>query len=108
LQLTLISATLVGLGALVSWTTNVSEIAPAVSKLGKPLKVFRVPVDDWSVALALALRAFPMLVDEFRVLFAARRIRPRAVATTWRQRYRRWSVELVDLMATGMTVSLRR
>jgi energy-coupling factor transport system permease protein len=43
LQLTLISATLVGLGALVSWTTNVSEIAPAVSKLGKPLKVFRVP-----------------------------------------------------------------
>jgi len=108
LQLTLISATLMGLGALVSWTTNVSEIAPAVSKLGKPLKMFRVPVDDWSVALALALRAFPMLIDEFRVLFAARRIRPRAVATTWRERYRRWSVELVDLTATGMTVSLRR
>jgi energy-coupling factor transport system permease protein len=108
LQLTLISATLMGLGALVSWTTNVSEIAPAVSKLGKPLKVLRVPVDDWSVALALALRAFPMLIGEFRVLFAARRIRPRAIATTWRERYRRWSVELVDLMATGMTVSLRR
>jgi len=108
LQLTLISATLVGLGALVSWTTNVSEIAPAVSKLGRPLKVFRVPVDDWAVTLGLALRAFPMLIDEFRVLFAARRIRPRAIATTWQERYRRWSVELVDLMATGMTVSLRR
>jgi energy-coupling factor transport system permease protein len=108
LQLTLISATLVGLGALVSWTTNVSEIAPAVSKLGRPLKAFRVPVDDWAVTLALALRAFPLLIDEFRVLFAARRIRPRAIATTWRERYRRWSVELVDLMATGMTVSLRR
>jgi energy-coupling factor transport system permease protein len=108
LQLTLISSTLVGLGALVSWTTNVSEIAPAVSKLGKPLKVFRVPVEDWSVALGLALRAFPMLIDEFRVLFAARRIRPRANATTVRERYRRWSSELIDLMATGMTVALRR
>jgi energy-coupling factor transport system permease protein len=41
-------------------------------------------------------------------LFAARRIRPRAIATTWRERNRRWSVELVDLMATAMTVSLRR
>jgi energy-coupling factor transport system permease protein len=108
LQLTLISATLVGLGALVSWTTNVSEVAPAVSKLGKPLRIFRVPVDDWSVALALALRAFPLLIDEFRVLFAARRIRPRATATSWRERYRRSSVELVDLMATGMKASLRR
>ncbi len=97
-----------GLGALVSWTTNVSEIAPAVAKLGMPLKVFRVPVDDWAVTLALALRAFPMLIDEFRVLFAARRIRPRVIAATWQERYRRWSVELVDLMATGMTVSLRR
>jgi energy-coupling factor transport system permease protein len=108
LQLTLISATLLGLGALVSWTTNVAEIAPAVAKLGKPLKTFRVPVDAWAVTLALALRAFPMLIDEFRVLLAARRIRPRAIATTWRQRYRRWFVELVDLMATGVTVSLRR
>jgi energy-coupling factor transport system permease protein len=107
-QLTLISATLLGLGALVSWTTNVAEIAPAVAKLGRPLKALRIPVDDWAVTLALALRAFPMLIQEFRTLFAARRLRPKAVASTWSQRCRRWPVELVDQMAAAMTVSLRR
>lgn len=108
LQLTLISATLLGLGALVSWTTNVAEIAPAVSKLGKPLKALRVPVDDWAVSLALALRAFPMLIQEFRTVFAARRLRPHPAPSNWPQRYRRLSVELVDQMAAAMTVSLRR
>ena len=72
LRITVLSIVLLGLGALVSWTTNVAEIAPAVAKLGRPLRRFRIPVDDWAVALALALRAFPMLIDEFRVLFAAR------------------------------------
>jgi energy-coupling factor transport system permease protein len=108
LQLTLISATLLSLGALVSWTTNVAEIAPAVAKLGKPLKGLRVPVEDWAVSLALALRAFPMLIEEFRTLFAARRLRPQSAPSTWLQRYRRWSVELVDQMVAAMTVSLRR
>lgn len=108
LQLTLISAVLLGLGALVSWTTHVAEIAPAVSKLGRPLKALRVPVDDWAVSLALALRAFPMLIHEFRTLSAARRLRPHAARTTRRQRYRQWSVDLVDQMSAAMAVSLRR
>jgi energy-coupling factor transport system permease protein len=108
LQLTLISATLLGLGALTSWTTNVAEIAPAVAKLGKPLKTLKIPVDDWAVSLALALRAFPMLIHEFRTLFAARRLRPPIATSTWFQRYRRWSGELVDQMAAALTVSLRR
>src|SRR6185437_8143895 len=70
LRITAVSIVLLGLGAMVSWTTNVAEIAPAVATLGRPLRPLRIPVDDWSVALALALRAFPMLVDEFRVLYA--------------------------------------
>ncbi len=72
LRITVLSIVLLGLGAMVSWTTNVAEIAPAVATLGRPLRRLRVPVDDWAVALALALRAFPMLIDEFRVLYAAR------------------------------------
>ncbi|NUT48255.1 MAG: energy-coupling factor transporter transmembrane protein EcfT, partial [Saccharothrix sp.] len=63
----------------------------------------------WAVTLALSLRAFPMLLQEFRVLFAARRLRPRAAdATTWRENYRRRTTDLVDVMAATMTVSLRR
>ena len=77
LRITALSIVLLGMGALVSWTTNVAEIAPAVATLGRPLRPLRIPVDDWSVALALALRTFPMLIDEFRVLYAARRLRPK-------------------------------
>ena len=108
LRITAISIVLLGLGALVSWTTNVAEIAPAVATLGRPLRWLRIPVDDWAVALALALRAFPMLIDEFRVLYAARRLRPKQVPTTRRARRKRWALEIVDLLAAGITVALRR
>jgi energy-coupling factor transport system permease protein len=108
LRITAVSIVLLGLGALVSWTTNVAEIAPAVATLGRPLRPLRIPVDDWAVTLALALRAFPMLIDEFRVLYAARRLRPKDVPTTRRARRRQWALEIVDLIAAGITVALRR
>src|ERR1700741_792523 len=108
LRITTLSIVLLGLGALVSWTTNVAEIAPAVATLGRPLRLLRIPVDEWAVALALALRAFPMLIDEFRVLYAARRLRPKPVPTTRRARRRRWAVEVVDLLANRTPVALRR
>lgn len=108
LQITVLSIVLLGLGGLVSWTTNVSEIAPAVAKLGRPLRLLRLPVDDWAVTLSLALRAFPMLIDEFRVLFAARKLRPREPATTGRERRHRMSREIIDLLAAAVTVALRR
>lgn len=108
LRITALSIVLLGLGGMVSWTTNVAEIAPAVRKLGRPLRLFRVPVDDWAVALALALRAFPMLIDEFRILYAARSLRPRPVLTTRRARRRRWALEVIDLIAAAIIVALRR
>jgi len=108
LRLTALSIVLLGLGAMVSWTTNVAEIAPAVSTLGRPLRWLRIPIDDWSVALALALRAFPMLVDEFRVLFAARRLRPKQTPPTRWARLRRRAGEVIDLIVAIVTVTLRR
>jgi energy-coupling factor transport system permease protein len=108
LRITTLSIVLLGLGAMVSWTTNVAEIAPAVATLGRPLRLLRIPIDEWAVALALALRAFPMLIDEFRVLYAARRLRPRLVLHSRRARRRRWALELIDLITTALTVTLRR
>ncbi len=70
--------------------------------------MLRIPVDDWAVALALSLRAFPMLLDEFRLLYAARRLRPRAVRIRRQPRRRRWAADIVDLLAAGVTVALRR
>ena len=49
-----------------------------------------------------------MLIDEFRVLYAARRLRPKRVADTRRARRRRWALEVVDLLTTALTVTLRR
>ncbi len=108
LRFTALSIVLLALGAMVSWTTNVADVAPAVATLGRPLRALRIPVDDWAVALALALRSFPMLLDEFRLLYAARRLRPRPVLPDGRAKRRRWIIEMVDLLAAGVTVALRR
>jgi energy-coupling factor transporter transmembrane protein EcfT len=108
LRFAALSIVLLGMGAMVSWTTNVAEIAPAVATLGRRLRPLRIPVEDWSVALALALRTFPMLIDEFRVLYAARRLRPKQTPRTRRARVRRWAVDVIDLIVAVITVTLRR
>lgn len=108
LRITALSVVLLGLGAMVSWTTNVAEIAPAVATLGRPLKLLRIPVDEWAVALALALRAFPMLIDEFHVLYAARLLRPNRIPSGRRARVKHQSRGMIDLMAAAIVVTLRR
>jgi energy-coupling factor transport system permease protein len=108
LRITALSIVLLGLGAMVSWTTNVADVAPAVATLGRPLRRFRIPVDEWAVALALALRAFPMLIDEFRVLYAARQLRPRPEVTTRRAQRRRFWLEIIDLCTAAIAAALRR
>ena len=108
LRFTALSIVLLALGAMVSWTTNVAEIGPALATLGRPLKLLRIPVDEWAVALALALRAFPMLIDEFQVLYAARRLRPKRIPRSRKARRRRHALELIDLLAAAITVTLRR
>lgn len=108
LRLTALSIVLLGVGALVSWTTNVAEIAPAVATLGRRLRPLRIPVDDWSVALGLALRTFPMLINEFRVLHAARRLRPKSTPPTHTAHLRQLVTDLTDLIVAVITVTLRR
>ncbi|MFV8163619.1 energy-coupling factor transporter transmembrane component T family protein [Mycobacterium sp. 134] len=108
LRVTALAIVLLGLGALVSWTTNVADVAPAVATLGRPLRLFRIPVHDWAVTIALALRAFPMLIDEFRTLYAAHRLRPVEPAETFRARRKQRVSNLVDLLAAAVTVALRR
>jgi energy-coupling factor transport system permease protein len=108
LRITALSIVLLGIGGMVSWTTNVADVAPALATLGRPLRWVRIPIDEWAAALGLALRAFPMLIDEFRILYAARRLRPRPVLSTRRERRRWWRAELIDLVTAAITVALRR
>jgi energy-coupling factor transport system permease protein len=108
LRITALSVVLLALGAMVSWTTNVAEIGPALASLGRPFRLLRIPVDEWAVALALALRAFPMLIDEFQVLYAARRLRPKRIPKSRKARRKHRARELIDLLAAAMSVTLRR
>jgi len=94
--------------AMVGWTTPMGEIAPAVARLMRPLRLVKVPVDELSVALALCVRSLPLLVGELRVLIAARRLRPAYKARPGRSRVERWLDELIDLLVAALAVSVRR
>lgn len=102
LRIVLLGLVLLGAGALIAWTTDPADVAPAVARLMRPLRPLRVPVDEWAVTLALALRTFPLMLDEFRTLAAARRLQPPPPV----QRSRR--ADLVDLCVAAMVVALRR
>ncbi|MFB7877838.1 MULTISPECIES: energy-coupling factor transporter transmembrane component T family protein [unclassified Nocardia] len=68
---------LVAASFLIAYTTPMGEVAPALAKLGAPLRKLGLPVDEWAVVVALTLRGLPLLLDEIRVLRAARKLRPK-------------------------------
>lgn len=61
---------------LIGWTTRLDDIAAAINRLMRPLRRLRVPVDDLGTVLTIAVRTVPLLIDEVRVIVAARRLRP--------------------------------
>ena len=93
--------------ALVSWTTPLAEVAPALARLGAPLRWLRLPVDEWAATIALSIRCLPLLIDEVRTLSAARRLRPTSRLDS-EGRVNWLARELQDLLFTSLTVSLRR
>jgi energy-coupling factor transport system permease protein len=112
LQSILFTIVILGAAAIVTWTTSVSQIAPAVAALAAPLRKLRMPVDEWAVTVALCLRSLPLLIEEGRILIAARRLRhPPLPCKRWRpsrRRPRQLVVELVDLLTALLAVATRR
>jgi energy-coupling factor transporter transmembrane protein EcfT len=110
-RFTAIAIVLVTSGALVGWTTPLGEVAPALSRLGRPLRRLRLPVDEWTIAIALAIRCLPLLIDELRALGAAHRLRTHvdlAARDHPRATVRNLLIEIQDLLATAIVVSIRR
>jgi energy-coupling factor transporter transmembrane protein EcfT len=105
-RLLALAVVLVLSAALVGWTTQLGAVAPALTRLTRPLRALRLPVDEWIIALALALRCLPLLVDEMRTLNAARRLRHRS--SEEHRKARHSLIELHDLVSTSIIVSLRR
>jgi energy-coupling factor transporter transmembrane protein EcfT len=101
-----IALTIVTAAMLVSWTTPLADVAPALRTLATPLRWLRLPVDEWVVATALALRCLPLLLDEFQTMLAARRLRAQPVVGTGRRNRAAGSLRAV--LVTMLLVSIRR
>ena len=100
-----VSFILLGAGATIGWTTSLGDIGPAVGRLLRPLKLIRVPVEEWATAIALCIRSLPLLVEEIRTLIAARRLRPKPPN---REGLLHGMDEAGDLLVAALAVSLRR
>lgn len=94
---------LVAASLLIAFTTPMGEVAPALARLGAPLRKLRLPVDEWAVVVALTLRGLPLLLDEIRVLRAARKLRPKENLL-----HRATDNPLIDILTACMAVSTRR
>ncbi|MFC4124621.1 energy-coupling factor transporter transmembrane component T family protein [Nocardia rhizosphaerae] len=94
---------LVAAGFLIAYTTPMGEVAPALAKLGAPLRKLRLPVDEWAVVVALTLRGLPLLLDELRVLRAARKLRPKDNLL-----HRVDHSPIIDIITACMAVATRR
>jgi energy-coupling factor transporter transmembrane protein EcfT len=95
---------LVACSVVVGWTTPMGELAPALSTLLGPLRRLGLAVDELVAAVALSVRCLPLLVDELRMLNAARRVRMARAPETLSEAVR----ALVDMLVGALVVATRR
>lgn len=105
LRATALALVLVGSSILVIWTTPMADVAPAIARLMRPLRWFRLPVDEWAVSIALCLRGLPMLIEELRMLRAEHKLRPVARGRT---DHPSAEMGILDLITAAMSSALRR
>ncbi|MCE1177693.1 MAG: hypothetical protein LWW86_01460 [Micrococcales bacterium] len=102
--------------ALLLWTTRPAQLVPAFATLLRPLRLLRVPTDEWAATMALCLRGIPVLTDEVGAVADASRLR-----VGWQQRLRAapeqtggWArtrasyAEGLDILIAAVSASARR
>jgi energy-coupling factor transporter transmembrane protein EcfT len=110
-RFTVLAIVLIFSGLVIGWTTPLGDVAPAVRTLATPLRLLRLPVDEWVIAIALAFRCLPMLIDEIRTLMSARRLRVHqegGVREQPEKSIKELIIEAHDLLATAIVTSIRR
>ena len=103
-RITSLALLVLGMATLVAWTTPMAELTPAMAKLVTPLRWLRLPADEVVLAISLSVRCLPLLLEEFRVLQAARRMREPALPQGLGARVR----YAHDVLVTALASSLRR
>lgn len=91
---------LFGLSLLLGWTTPTADLPVAAAWLLTPLRKLQVPVDDVAAGLALAVRALPLVAEEFSTVVAMNRFRTK--------QHKDLVVRGMDLAATATVATVRR
>lgn len=99
-RLVVFSFGLFGLSLLLGWTTPMADLATAGAWLIRPLGRLGLPADDIAAGLVLAVRALPLVVEEFATVIRLSRFRRPADANP--------VFRGMDMAATATTASLRR
>jgi energy-coupling factor transporter transmembrane protein EcfT len=91
------------LSMVIAWTIDLGDLAPTLRRVGTPLHRLGLPVDEWAITAALAVRCLPLMLDECRTVLAARRqrqMRRRDPAqVTW---------AIIDVITASMAAAIRR
>jgi len=99
-----IAVEFLGFAALIGWTSPLADLAPALSRLASPLRRLRLPVDELIGVIALSVRCLPLLLEEARVLSAARRSRRSGARAGGRELLR----DAEELLFAALSSALRR
>lgn len=107
LQLRLFAVTLglLLLALLIGWTTPAADLPRAAAWMLTPFRWFRLPVDELVAALTVAVRALPLVADEFATVTTLWRARPDARRG---RGYQARLIEGMDIAATITSASVRR
>jgi energy-coupling factor transporter transmembrane protein EcfT len=103
-RFTMVGIDVLAAAALLGWTTPLADLSPALGRLLGPLRHLKVPVDELVAAIALSIRCLPLLLEEARVLRAARRARRPANARSMRE----LSEEAVESVFGALANAIRR
>ncbi len=60
---------------LLVWTTPIDRLSSALHTLLRPLRLLRIPIDEWVTAVELALRGLPVMRDQTTAVADAARLR---------------------------------
>lgn len=105
-QLVALGFLLIGLAALLTWTTSLTEIGLGLGRLLRPFRLLRLPVDELTTTIVLAVRALPLVRDELATSIDARRTRP--TPAQQRNGFRAAVNEAFDVGATVVVGAHRR
>ncbi len=65
----------IALSMVLTFTTSPAELTRGLEKIARPLKRFKVPVEDYGMVALLAMRFIPLLQEELRTIIDAQKSR---------------------------------